>query len=318
MPVLLLAAGLKVANAGNLKLYKLAFRDLRAYLLDEVRLIAVSPNRILTVAVSLATATYTMVNLGSKIGVGYVATLVLLVVVAYLAIFFLGRRPDLEVIEQDKLRYHIRVPPQDADVDQVIRASRRVFGAEAINSADAKRSVQDDPYSQIIAKCGQNRAIGFCDYYAFRKRDFEKYLTGRISQVDLFADYYLHHPEARNADVLYISTIFRYDFVLSQSFHAQRETALLVWALAKVISEVQNFPSDGIDIYSYGSSGGGKALLRREGFEGTGYLDQSGEEFLVRRSVTKAEIDAVVEKYAMMGQQCRLEIDRDLAVQTAA
>ncbi|MEO3385794.1 hypothetical protein AAFN84_05850 [Mesorhizobium sp. CAU 1741] len=235
------------------------------------------------------------------------AAIIIVIAALFLMLVATAFRRSRATIKDHELFYEAYAPPTQADQAQIEKAAA-FFGSNAINPADAAAASESDPFSTVVLRDGMGQAVGFADYYCFDRDVFDRYCNGRISVTDMFADNFLSHPAARTAPVLYVSTIFRYDFISDQSFRGRCETALLAWSLARLIREVQEVPPEGLTIYSYGDSPEGSATLRHFRFNDSGRTDPKGNPLLVLENVRREQLDTMLAKYGFLGNQCNFTI----------
>ena len=216
------------------------------------------------------------------------------------------RRRESSIFPTD-VRYKVIVP---ATINQQKRIAEACvyFGDAAIDPIDGQNSIQSDPYSTVALSDYNGREIGFGDYYCFDIDDAKKYIAGKISNTDLFADYYLAHPAARNCNAIYISTIFRYDHISDRSLYGVKETAMLVWSLIKLIETIQNEPEEGWFVFTSGGSREGDRLINHFDLVDKGARDNSGNIIYERENVTRAELEIARKKFDYLGNQVQFDV----------
>ncbi|KAF0114045.1 MAG: hypothetical protein FD150_1773 [Rhodobacteraceae bacterium] len=285
----------------------------RAYVKYHTRSIIASPPRIFAVVVGGIGTFSALQDAKDKFGLLSVSILVFLTLAAFAVLVVNAFNHSVGSLREDELRYEAYSPPTDQD-NRMIEMAVSYFGTAAINSDDGNAAIQNDPFSTVILRDGKGRSIGFADYYCFSKESFDGYCNGRINMKDMFADHYLHHDEARSASVLYITTIFRYDFISNQSFQGRCETALLAWCLAKLITTVQTNVKTGVSIYSYGETDEGRKALSHFGFVDSGRKDPEGNTLFWIPPEEAHRIYDILRRYKFLGDQCDFTLRRQLAM----
>lgn len=286
---------------------KKLIKNLVQYCRHNLKALVLSPPRLFASIIGLVSLALVVHDISKRAGWLVAAGITVVIAAIFLALVAAAFRRSRAVIKDHELFYEAYAPPTAADQQNIEKATA-FFGASAIDPADAAAATESDPFSTIVLRDGMGQPVGFADYYCFDKDVFERYCSGRVSVTDMFADNFLAHPEARKAPILYISTIFRYDFISDQSFRGRCETALLAWALARLIREVQDIPADGLTIYSYGDTEEGTATLKHFGFGESGHSDPKGNALLVLRDVRHEQLDRLLAKYSFLGNQCNFAV----------
>lgn len=286
-------------------------RHFIGYIKQNLLLLTLSPPRLFAALVGVVSLVITVNDFASRFGWSTTAAILVAILSVFFGLVIQAFQKNKMGFREHELYYEAYSPPTREDKRRISQACC-YFGAAAIDLVDSAAATDKDPFSTVILQDGQGEPIGFADYYCFTSETFDAYCRGRISIKDMFADHYLSHDAARFADVLYISTIFRYDFISNQSFRGRCETALLVWSLATLILEIQNFPESGIDIYSYGESDEGRATLEHFKFEKSGYSDPNGHTLLVRKNVQPHHLSEILRKYSFLGSQCHFTMRKSV------
>ncbi len=282
-----------------------------SYVRHHLLAVASSPPRLFAVVVGgLGTAT-ALKGAASDFGLWPVAIVLILVVGTFLWLVANAFNHSIGSLKEHELRYVAYAPPTTED-NVMIGKAAGFFGAAAIDSADGLAAMENDPFSCVILRDGKGKAIGFADYYCFQHEAFDEYCGGRLNSTDLFADHYLHHPEARRAPVLYISTIFRYDFITNRSFQGRCETALLAWCLARLILAVQENLDEGVTIYSYGETEAGRRALVHFGFVESGKSNPEGHRLMWIPDARRTSLEAILDRYRFLGAQCDFSLLRPI------
>ncbi len=286
-----------------------AVRYLAGYLRYHAQMIRMSPPRLLGVALGALGIATAITELVAQVGV-LAGTLICLAVLA-LYLFLIVRYPGraAERAFPDDLRYSVVVPPTPGQTARIAEACIW-FGDSAIDPIDGAQAIEADEYSTVALRDYKGREVGFADYYAFRRRDAQDYIDGRIPKRDFFADYYLPHPRARSAGAIYVSTVFRYEHISDRSAFGAKEAALLVWCLIRLIEEVQAEPEDGWLIFASGGSQAGERLIRHFGLEESGRRDPDGNRIFSKDGVTRADLAASRDRFGYLGGLVRFDIVR--------
>lgn len=286
-------------------------RHFLAYLAYNLRDLGQSPPRLFAAIIGAISLFMTAREMKQKLGIWPVTITIAAIALVFTLLVLRAFNRSRATIQDHKLFYRAYSPAEDRDMAQITKACA-FFGDAAISSEDGQAATESDPFSLVVLRDGEGNAIGFADFYCFSRESFDDYTSGRISVRDMFADHYLPHDKARSAPVLYVSTIFRYDFISDQSFRGRCETALLAWALAKLILTVQTFPEDGVTIYSYGDSPEGNAMLLHFGFRKSDLTDPKGNALLWCEKLQKPALETFLARYDFLGNQCHFSLTRPL------
>lgn len=234
-----------------------------------------------------------------------IVCLSVLVLYLYLIVQYPHRKLESEMPRD--LRYKVIVPATDNQQKRILEACA-YFGGSAIDPIDSDASIQADAYSTAALRDYKGREVGFADYYTFNRDDALRYIGGRISKKDFFADYYLPHPQARDAGAIYISTVFRYDHISDRSAFGAKETAILAWCLAKLIEIAQRQPEQGWLIFTAGGSAAGDRLISHFDFEDSGQTDPDGNKIYLRDGVARDELAAGLSKFDYLGNLVQFSV----------
>lgn len=226
-----------------------------------------------------------------------------------LVAFFAGvlGRPVGNVDTELDLKPYIADIPNGTQNAQIKRACEYFSGA-AIDVNDGQLATEMDNFSGVFISSREGDSIGFADYYCFNSREFERYLSKHYTVEEMFSSKYLKDPEARSAEILYISTVYRFAFITDQSRHAQLDLKVIIWSLARLILTMQDFPEGGLQIYSYGFQAGdknrGNRLLRAHNFKISDHCDPSGNKLWVLENVTRQDLEDILDRYAEVERLC--------------
>jgi hypothetical protein len=223
-------------------------------------------------------------------------------VVLALYLYLIVRNPiQLNADEFPKdLRFRALVPPTANQQNRIAEACA-YFGDSAIDPVQGVIASESDAFSTVAVSDYKGREVGFADYYAYRREDAVRYIRGEIGKADFFSRYYLPHPAARDADTLYISTLFRYDHISDRSAYGVKETAILAWCLFKLIEVAQREPKDGWLLVTAGGSSAGERLIKHFKFAETGQRDPDGNKIFTRDNVTLEQIRNEIGRYSYIG-----------------
>lgn len=281
--------------------FQRAVRYILGYVKYHIQHIRLSPPRILSVALSALGIATAVRELIEQIGLWQGMAVCSAVILLYL--FLIVRNPikvNSEEFPKD-LRFRAQVPPTSNQHNRIAEACA-YFGDSAIDPIQGAIACESDVFSTVALSDYKGREVGFADYYAYRREDVDRYISGYVSKLDFFSDYYLPHPEARDAEALYISTLFRYDHLSDRSVYGVKETAMLAWCLFKLIEVAQKEPKDGWLLVTAGGSSAGEKLIKHFKFLDSGRTDPDGNRIFTRDKVTIKELRNEMEKYSYLEQ----------------
>lgn len=278
-----------------------AFLYLYGYFRYNIRLISTSPPKLLALAASFLGTSLGIHQLSQSIGQTPTAMICLSVIALYIFLLIQQSVKSEQKALPSDLRYRVIVPATTNQHKRITEACA-YFGNSAIDPIDGTNAIEADQYSTAALRDFNGREVGFADYYAFRKSDAKRYINGNISKRDFFSDYYLPHPKARDADALYISTIFRYDHISDRSAFGAKEAAILCWCIIKLITIVQKEPIEGWLIFTAGGTPAGERLIKHFDLDDTGKLDPDGNKLFQRDNVTLADLMDCVKKLDYLGK----------------
>lgn len=284
-----------------------AQRYIVGYFRYHLQMIRMSPPRMLSLSVSLLGILTAIFELFRQVGIAYGAAFCSAVFALYLLLIVRYPQRSAENSFPRDLRYKVIVPASENQQKRIVEACA-YFGDSAIDPIDAANSIAADEYSTVALRDYKGREVGFADYYTFNRDDAIKYIDGKISKRDFFADYYLPHPQARNAGAIYVSTVFRYEHISDRSAFGAKETALLAWCLIKLIERVQKQPDTGWLIFASGGSAAGERLIRHFELDESGRKDPDGNMIYWQDGVTQDQLASGLKKFDYLGSLVRFDI----------
>lgn len=210
------------------------------------------------------------------------------------------RTPASLSVADDEKPYRIRVPTTRQTAEGVIEKSQKIFGTDAINPDEDMENFLNDPYSLIALTDRQQNIQGFIDFYAFKSEHYQLFIKGEFDFDELLAHSLINHPQARSATAIHISTLVNMSYLLdSLQRQRSRENRIMIWAVAEAILAYQNFPPQGLDIYSIGWSKSGEKAMRMFGLKQVGRVIKGtslGKPIYALKGVQRDQLEALVER----------------------
>ncbi|WP_454849892.1 hypothetical protein [Rhizobium binxianense] len=209
--------------------------------------------------------------------------------------------------------YSVKIPTSAAVAYEIMKKSQDLFGEDAIDPDEDMQAFLGDPYSLTALQDEKGNIFGFIDYYAFDEDHFRLFLNGDYTFDNLLADGLLNHPQARTAKVLYLATIVNFSFLLdSMARERTRQNGILIWAALANILAYQEFPEEGLDLYSIGWGKGGISILKIFGLQPVGRVMKGkaeGKWIHARKGVKRADLERICEQYRRRYEHwCSLQI----------